>query len=102
MSCKLCLVRARAGPTPKISLPSAPEFNKLGVDLKIVGNIEPKAEGMILHMMNALLTYYQAMYLNSKRSEDVVNGLMTRCVTYLSSSDTFIHNNGGEFVGENV
>ena len=97
------MFRRRAQTIPAVSMPMASKFNeKVAFDLKIWGKKDEVMEGAVLHIIDMFTKFHQAVYLGDKSARSVGDALMQRWVAVFGIPDAFVHDNGGEALGEEV
>ena len=96
-NCEFCRKYKAPLPRPVVGFPMAEEFNQVVcMDLKEV----KKGKLWILHLVDAATRYTNAVLINTKRKEVVVNEIFQNWIKYFGSPVRFHSDNGGEFANE--
>ena len=91
--CEGCILRKRSPDRPAVAMPMASDFNeKVAIDLK------KWKGGYLLYMIDMFTRYTQAVFINRKTPEEVVNAIMERWVAIFGTPGAILNDNGGEFV----
>ena len=98
LQCDICLRNKKRPLRPSVCFPTATTFNEtVAMDLKSRGS-----DGYILHMIDHLTRYSSACIIPDKRKETIVNSVMDYWVRIFGSPKSFLTDNGGEFVNQDV
>ena len=95
--CNLCKMYMKTPPRPVVALPMASRFNeKIAMDLK-------QWKGRwILHIIDMWSRYTVSVFIQRKRSNDVINALMQRWVAVFGVMESIMTDNGGEFSSDEM
>ena len=95
--CNLCKMYMKTPPRPIVGLPMASRFNeKIAMDLK-------QWKGRwILHIIDMWSRYTVSVFIQRKRSNDVINALMQRWVAVFGVMESIMTDNGGEFSSDEM
>ena len=93
--CDVCLKYKRPHLTPIVCFPRATEFNEnVGLDLKQIGN------KYMLHFIDHFTRYSQAIVINNKEAQTIVNGTIRSWVAIFGPPKSVLSDNGKEFDNE--
>lgn len=94
-NCSVCKEYTRPRPRPAVGLPHAVKFNEtVGIDLKFFDG------KIILHMIDHLSRFSSAVFIKSKRAEDVIEGIVGSWIAIFGTPNKFLIDNGGEFANK--
>ena len=95
-NCRGCQMKKRTPDKPAACIPMADGFNQVvGVDLRI------KGDGLIiLYIIDIWSKLMVARVVKTKRSEEIVTAILEAWISVYGAPDSFLHDNGGEFIGE--
>ena len=96
-NCEVCKRYKRPPLRPVVCFPLASTFNEtVAMDIKwMCGH-------MVLHMIDHLSRYGQAVVVKNKRKETIVKAIMENWVRIFGSPGKFLSDNGGEFVNDEL
>lgn len=96
-NCDICQRYAKTPPRPAVSLPMASHFNeKVAMDLKKLDN------NWILHIIDMWSRYTVSVFIQRKRSSDVLNALMQKWIAIFGIMGSIMTDNGGEFSSDEM
>ena len=95
--CDLCKRYSKTPPRPVVGMPMATQFNeKVAMDLK-------QWNGQwILHIIDMWSRYTISVFINRKRSSEVINALMQKWVGIFGVMGSIMTDNGGEFSSDEM
>ena len=95
--CDLCKRYSKTPPIPVVGMPMATKFNEnVAMDLKQWNG------RWILLIIDMWSRYTISVFINRKRTSDVINALMQKCVGVFGIMGSIITDNGGEFSSDKM
>ena len=99
--CLLCKQYATTAPRPVVGMPVASLFNEVvSMDLKLWPS--GAKTRWILHMIDMYSRYTQSVFIERKRTTDVIDAVMGSWIGVFGVMKSILTDNGGEFTGEEV
>jgi len=95
--CDLCKAYAKTPARPVVAMPMASKFNeKVAMDLKQWNG------RWILHMIDMWSRYTVSVFINRKRTSDVIDAMMTHWIGTFGVMGSVMTDNGGEFSSDEM
>ena len=96
-NCDLCQRYAKTPPRPVVSLPMASHFNE-----KVAMDLKQWNKRWILHIIDMWSRYTVSVFVDRKKSSDVLNALMQKWIAVFGIMGSIMTDNGGEFSSDEM
>ena len=96
-NCELCQRYAKTPPRPVVSLPMASHFNE-----KVTMDLKQWNQRWILHIIDMWSRYTVSVFIDRKKSSNVLNALMQRWIAVFGIMGSVMTDNGGEFSSDEM
>ena len=93
--CDLCKRYSKTPPRPVVGMPMATQFNE-----KVAMDLKQWNEQWILHIIDMWSRFTISVFINRKRSSEVINALMQKWVGIFGVMGSIMTDNGGEFCSD--
>ena len=96
-NCDLCQRYAKTPSHPVVSLPMASHFNE-----KVAMDLKQWNKRWILHIIDMWSRYTVSVFVDRKKSSDVLNALMQKWIAVFGIMGSIMTDNGGEFSSDEM